>query len=424
MLSNRNQLIASVAFVLLLCNNANALPGADVLSLVGGSVMKAPAAISPLFEKVAASNPAKLITFTMAVNSADVAGLEAKMLSISNSQTNPNGGAAWLTEPELAKYATPTPQSLDAVRSFLTAAGITADQISFSKFKDRVTVSGLTVDRASKLFGANFSDYTFQGKQIGPRTAAYTIPSSLKGVVSSVSPFTVFMNVRSMVTNVRPIISEDALGTVSAAKAQGASKYMPAGAHVSSLGSGVARRQHRKRITTDSQVSKPIVANGIGSSNSNHGLCDGSAVTPDCLRTLYKSKDYAPKANQTGEDVAVMGYIDQSVSQADLTAFLQQYRPDAANMLLPIRSSHEAINLEQNPGLEAMLDVETVVSQIWPLKAAFQDVGTYLTQGDVFQIATQDFIDKVRHHATNLPFQGSMLISFFDSLTLPIDHGW
>ena len=52
---------------------------------------------------------------------------------------------------------------------------------------------------------------------------------------------------------------------------------------------------------------------------------------------------------------------------ADLKTFNQKYRSDAAGYSIPIQLRNGATNDQSNPGVEAMLDVETVVSQTYPL---------------------------------------------------------
>lgn len=43
-------------------------------------------------------------------------------------------------------------------------------------------------------------------------------------------------------------------------------------------------------------------------------------------------------------------------------------------------------------GIEAMLDVETVVSQVYPLQTTVYNVGSVLTQGDIFTLTFNMFI--------------------------------
>lgn len=117
--------------------------------------------------------------------------------------------------------------------------------------------------------------------------------------------------------------------------------------------------------------------------------CSTAKVTPACLRNLYGTVNYKPAPGST-VDVFVAGFIGQSFSQSDLTGFLKSYRPDAASYQMPVINTAGAINLPILPGIEAMLDTETVVAATYPLKSTFYNYGNQLTQGDIFQLAFSD----------------------------------
>lgn len=87
-----------------------------------------------------------------------------------------------------------------------------------------------------------------------------------------------------------------------------------------------------------------------------------------------------------------MEYLDQYTSQSDLTNFLNRYRPDAAGFNIPIENLNGAVNIPANPGLEAMLDVETVVAATYPLRSKVFNFGNDFTQGDLFSLTFQHFI--------------------------------
>lgn len=87
-----------------------------------------------------------------------------------------------------------------------------------------------------------------------------------------------------------------------------------------------------------------------------------------------------------------MEYLDQYTSQSDLTNFLNRYRPDASGFNIPVESLNGAVNIPANPGLEAMLDVETVVAATYPLRSKVYNFGNDFTQGDLFSLTFQHFI--------------------------------
>lgn len=56
--------------------------------------------------------------------------------------------------------------------------------------------------------------------------------------------------------------------------------------------------------------------------------CNGTLVTPLCLRTLYGTIDYTPQAVDRNK-MALNNYLDESSNRSDVQIFLQQFRPDA-----------------------------------------------------------------------------------------------
>ena len=57
--------------------------------------------------------------------------------------------------------------------------------------------------------------------------------------------------------------------------------------------------------------------------------CNASAITPLCLRTLYGTLDYVPRATARNK-MALTNYLGQFNNRSDINIFLKSYRPDAA----------------------------------------------------------------------------------------------
>ena len=65
---------------------------------------------------------------------------------------------------------------------------------------------------------------------------------------------------------------------------------------------------------------------------------DGPYASSSFLRGLYKTSAYVPAA--TDQNVlGIAGYQNEYPSQADLTAFMTEYRTDAAAVTLRCRAS-------------------------------------------------------------------------------------
>ncbi|KDN43926.1 subtilisin-like protein [Tilletiaria anomala UBC 951] len=290
-----------------------------------GAVINAPAHIPDAFKAAGTAPDSQPVTITLHLKEADMPGLTTRMQQIASS------GGAWLTPDQLAQYVTPTPTTTSAVKSFLTSAKVPESAVSFNSYGDIATVT-TTAGTLKTLFpSTDFTLYNYLSNTI-VRTTSLTIPDSIFGAISHVGGLLEF-----------PQIMHFAPASLERVKADLLDK--------------------RADITD----------------------CDSSHVTPSCLRHYYGTYNYKPDSSKLGNpDITVMGYIGQYVSQADLAAFLAKYRPDAANYNIPIVLAAGGINDPTNPGVEAMLDVETVVAATYPLKSNFISFGTPNDADDIF----------------------------------------
>ena len=96
--------------------------------------------------------------------------------------------------------------------------------------------------------------------------------------------------------------------------------------------------------------------------------------------------------------ITLLSFIDQYVSQSDLKAFNAQFAPAAKDYSIPLLLHNGAKNNESDAGMEAMLDVETVVAGIYPLPSIFLAEGDSNYPGDIFALAFQDLVDNFDVH--------------------------
>ncbi len=296
-------------------------------SVLGGLVLPGPTVIADVFKNLGAAQDNSPVTFTVHLNQPDMNGLAARIDEISNSDGN------WLTEDDLKQYVTPSAAAQDAVRSHLTSSGISSDAITFNSLGDQATVT-TTVANAKKVFpSTDFLAFDFKGRNI-VRTRALNIPDAISSDVFHVSGLTDFPQIRRLA----PI---------------------------------------------DPVAAAPVTQNLAARADSTD--CNPAKVTPSCLRHYYGTYNYTVNPSvKRKRDITVMGYIGQYVSQADLTNFLTKYRPDAAGYQIPITTAAGAINDQSNPGIESMLDVETVVGHAYPLNVDFVSYGTPDDPNDIF----------------------------------------
>jgi tripeptidyl-peptidase I len=109
-----------------------------------------------------------------------------------------------------------------------------------------------------------------------------------------------------------------------------------------------------------------VVQNGPTLPNGDRELQDASAtfapdglvpsncssiITPTCLRMLYNTLTYWPRATSTNK-LGITGYLEQFASRSDLTNFLTLFRGDAAAAQFSVMKVNGGINDQSHPGTE------------------------------------------------------------------------
>ncbi|GLI74845.1 tripeptidyl-peptidase sed2 [Penicillium ochrochloron] len=292
------------------------------LSLAAVSLLASTAA-AEVFDKLAAvpegwrysrtprgDQPIKL---QVALTQGDVAGFEQAVLDMSTPD-HPNYGQHFRTHDEMKRMLQPTASSVDAVLEWLKEAGITdvqqdADWMSFQT----------TVEKANHLLEANFQYYVNRYKHIERlRTLEYSIPDSLISHVNLVTPTTRFGQL------------------------------------------------HPNRITLHgkAKAADETFRKAVQSASTD---CN-SAITPQCLKDLYKVGDY--KADDSnGNKVAFASYLEQYARYSDLALFEQDIAPYAQGLNFTVIEYHGGLN-DQNSksdSSEANLDLQYIVGVSAPV---------------------------------------------------------
>lgn len=60
-------------------------------------------------------------------------------------------------------------------------------------------------------------------------------------------------------------------------------------------------------------------------------VCNQSAITTQCLRSLYNTFDYTPRSRQGGSGAAITAFLDETANISDFRQFMREQRPDAAS---------------------------------------------------------------------------------------------
>lgn len=126
-------------------------------------------------------------------------------------------------------------------------------------------------------------------------------------------------------------------------------------------------------------------ADNESQSGSIDEVCNATFTTPTCLRTLYGTIDYVPKATDKNK-IAICNYLNETNVRSDIYKFLEDFRPEAAKAAyeFPFVNIAHAQNAEDNiteivaeeVAVEGNLDAELVLSISYPTPMI-----SYLTGG-------------------------------------------
>jgi len=234
---------------------------------------------------------------------------------------------AHLSAEEVQALVAPHPDTLELVDSWLTHHDLDPSSAHRSGGKDWVTVR-VSVTEAERMLGTKYSVY--HNPKTGEyvvRTLNYSLPSLLHGHVDVVSPTTYF-------------------GTI-----------------------------HGMKTTSFRQFDIEPVASDVNVvvDSFNAASC-ATKVTPSCLRALYKTSQYKPKA--VGKNMlGIAGYLGQWANYADLQTFLKKFRPDAVSGNFTAVLVNGGTNDQATPGDEANLDTQYGLGMSYPTPNIYYSTG-------------------------------------------------
>lgn len=247
-----------------------------------------------------------------------------------------------MTQDEVNELIKPTDDALDLVHGWLFDHGIEAAALSYSPAKDWIKVS-LPVDQVESLLDTEYSIFEhIEGDQL-VRTSEWSLPVHLHEHIEVVQPTNSFFRPRAMKSTVKAVKT-------------------PKGWHA---------------------PKPPSNPSGLSLAQA----CNETAVTPLCLRTLYGTVDYEPRAAGKNR-VGLNDFLGESNNRSDVKLFLSQYRPEAVAAadqfeIVVIANGTNNQNQEDPTDLwngveiEGNLDAETILGISWPTPlTAFTTGGT------------------------------------------------
>ncbi|KAF5352182.1 hypothetical protein D9758_009222 [Tetrapyrgos nigripes] len=258
----------------------------------------------------------------IALKQKDMEGLEKALFDVSTPSSSLYG--QHLSLEQVAAFAAPTEQSVNAVTQWLQENGV-ADITPSGPFNDWISFS-VSASKADELFDTNFEDFVhIESGERFVRTLQYSIPQDLVQHIDLVHPTTTF--VKPLVQ--RPVMSVPVPGTAN---------------------------------VTERALGAPSSCNSV--------------VTPACLQSLYGIP--TTRATQSSNKLGVSGFIDQFAQTADLRTFLANLRPDlSSTTTFTVQSVDGGVNTQsaRQAGIEANLDIQYTVGVATGVPTIFITVG-------------------------------------------------
>ena len=176
-----------------------------------------------------------------------------------------------------------------------------------------MTIKKVPLTQANALLSADYRIYRHtETDEIIIRTTGYALPAALHDHVETIAPTTYFGSPRALRLN---------------------SKVVSKG----------------QKIFSDGLEIQDVPATFVPGPQIPSNCSD--TITPTCLRLLYKTVNYKPRATSKNK-LGVTGYMGQYASHSDLTKFLTRYRIDAASANFSVVTVNGGINNQSKPGSE------------------------------------------------------------------------
>ncbi|KAJ6527399.1 family S53 protease [Mycena capillaripes] len=258
------------------------------------------------FVQSAAAPAEHEITLRIALKQNNIAGLQTELYKISDPASEFYG--QHLTLEEVAEFVKPTDETLAVVSSWFSENNI--DTKPVTPAGDMLEIR-IPVSQANDLLSAEFSVFTHvETGKTSIRTLQYSLPASLTPHVDFFHPTTIFTP------------------------------------PLDSMPKFVAANPAKRAISGSDAVPASCA----------------SIITPTCLQALYGIPT-AP-ATQTSNTLGVAGFIDEWANQADLKAFLTNFRTDMnSSTIFALETLDGGSNpqIRSEAGIEANLDTQYTI---------------------------------------------------------------
>ncbi|CAK5273720.1 unnamed protein product [Mycena citricolor] len=294
-----------------------------------------------------------------------------------------------LSKEKVDELVAPHPDSLEAVEAWLRHHAIDPASAHFRSGGGEWVTFHLPISKAEQMLGTTYGVYRHaaSGSDV-VRTMSYSLPRELHSHIDVVTPTTYFGTMRSM----------------------RATSFIKAGAPV---------------VETDT-AAEELALNPFAVPSS----CS-STITPACLRALYNTASYVPKAAATNK-LGVAGYLEEFANDADLQTFFRRFRTDATGGTFTHVQLNGGLNTQSDPGTEANLDIQYTEAISFPTPNIYYSTGgspPFKTDSATPSNSNEPYLDWLNFilNSTTIPqtfLMGSFETTSYgdDEQTVPMDY--
>ncbi|KAF8491624.1 subtilisin-like protein [Russula emetica] len=303
------------------------------------------------------------------------------------SDPNHSKYGAHLSKEQVAELVAPHPDSLELVGSWFEHHEVPSSAVSITHGGGWLTIKKLPLTKANTLLGASYQTYRHtETNETVIRTVGYSLPAALHEHVQTVAPTTYFESPRPLRQPSKLVFNAPTLPDDDLELQDSSASFVPG---------------------------DPIPSN-----------CS-SIITPTCLRLLYKTWAYEPRATSKNK-IGITGYLEQYASYSDLTTFLTRFRKDAATANFSAVTVNGGLNNQSNPGLEANLDIQYAESITYPTPNIFYSTAgapPYMPDDETPTNTNEPYLDWLDFILSQETIPQTISTSYGDDeQTVPLDY--
>jgi len=205
-----------------------------------------------------------------------------------------------LSAEEVHELVKPSDDTYTAVHEWLEEHGIHADRLKYSPARDWISIT-LPVSTVEDMLDTEYSVYKHLDGSTLVRTEGYSLPLYLHEHISTIQPTNSWARLERHKKRNEIVDKKRNENTVT------------------------KRHSDVQVVSEDWAPPAPIP---LPANATIQSVCNFTAVTPNCVRTLYGTLDYEVKAAGKNK-MAHTNYLGEETNRSDISIFLGLYRPEA-----------------------------------------------------------------------------------------------